>query len=813
MTVATRGIVVFLAPVLLASAATAGDDKVKDYSFFLNRLIDLDGLAVLEDGIRTAQWSSYDRKSKYDEATGKYVDWDANGDSGHYIRVDEQTGEAVMAEIDGPGCIWRIWSANPKGKICFYLDGADKPTYEWDFNDLFDHNKSPFPSPLVWQRRVDLKDGDNPASNCYMPIPFARGCKVTADQAHRQYYHIGYSVFPKEWKVKTFTMERTPEEEATLKKVIESWTNRGQDPQPADGGRTIADTVDLKPGVPVTIGRLEGPGTIRQFLAKVIGPERWVHRKVVLQMYWDGQSRPAVEAPIGDFFGDAWADTPYRSLPMGITDEMSYCFFRMPFSAGAKIVATNQGRQSARLRFNISWQEGRPPAGAGRFHAGWRRDIDSSAFDYPVLECGGKGRFVGCVLFADNIVGGWWGEGDEKIHVDGEKFPSTFGTGSEDYFGDAWGIRYFENACHGYPRREPWDKIRRQACYRWHVSDSIPFEKSFRMTIENYAAVGKNTLKNDYSSMAYWYQAPGGSDFFASVPMEARVPQGPVRAGAIEAETALWIDIGSPGIRIIDDDSLFEPLSKGRGVLISGKSGTRAVFGIPVPQEGLYTLEAVIGGGVATSETVLMQDARPIDGPLPLPAGEVTVELKVTGQPVAGDCCEAIVDFFMLQPCRAFVREWYLIGPFDNTDKAGADKAYGPETDAFQAGRTYGGKGGGQVSWRKIRAREDSVNRGGDFFKQNEHVVIYAYSEAISPDDREVIGHAGSDDGIKVFVNGKCVHTSLKERGLKLDEDTFKVQLKQGRNAVLLKVLQIGGEWGFAFRLDDPKNELRYVLP
>ncbi|MHC4795640.1 MAG: hypothetical protein ACYTF1_03260, partial [Planctomycetota bacterium] len=97
----------------ISSAAPAQTQQVKDYSYFLERLIDLDALPVLSKGIQCKQFSSYDRASRYDEATGKYIKWDANGDRGQYISVDPQTGEALMAQMEAPGCIWRIWSANP----------------------------------------------------------------------------------------------------------------------------------------------------------------------------------------------------------------------------------------------------------------------------------------------------------------------------------------------------------------------------------------------------------------------------------------------------------------------------------------------------------------------------------------------------------------------------------------------------------------------------------------------------------------------------------------------------------------------------
>ena len=119
----------------------------------------------------------------------------------------------------------------------------------------------------------------------------------------------------------------------------------------------------------------------------------------------------------------------------------------------------------------------------------------------------------------------------------------------------------------------------------------------------------------------------------------------------------------------------------------------------------------------------------------------------------------------------------------------------------------------GKVAWKKIHVRDERVTDQGRYFEHNDNIVVYGYVEVESPDDREVKAYVGSDDGVKVFVNGRLVHANPIDRGLKIDEDSFKVSLNKGRNAVLVKLLQGGGTWGFAFRLDDPKDELKYVLP
>jgi hypothetical protein len=133
-------------------------------------------LTHLQSGCQGGLCSSWDRNSK--------TYWGANGDAGQYLRIDPN-GEAVMMEIDGPGVIYRTWSANPMGKIRLHLDGAETPSFEWNFPDLFDGKLPPFIKPLVYRR-----DRPESASDCYLPIPFAKHIKLTADKPHGQYYHF-----------------------------------------------------------------------------------------------------------------------------------------------------------------------------------------------------------------------------------------------------------------------------------------------------------------------------------------------------------------------------------------------------------------------------------------------------------------------------------------------------------------------------------------------------------------------------------------------------------------------------------------------
>ena len=797
--------VLVLALLLVAPSLAA---QVRDYAYFLNELVNLDGLPQLQDGVICAQGSSYDRASKYDPETDTYVNWGANADAGQYIRVDEQTKEGIMAELEGPGCIFRIWSANPQGVIRFYLDGATKPTYEFNFDKLFTGEIEPFIRPLVWQRRIVLGDG-NPASDCYLPIPFAKSCTVTSVVLNEEgastgtpghYYHIGYKLYPKDWKVETFKLPLKAEYKAKLEEVAGLWSACGEDPQPVQDARVQNSTIKVKPGATEKIFDLTGPATIRQFHARLRSKDSYADRNVVLRAFWDGEQAPSVLTPFGDFFGRAVGEKEYRSLPLGMTDQLDYCYWRMPFRKRGTLTVENQGTKEVTIECRFAYTLGEVPENAAYFHAKWRREAFSKTFDYPFLESGGSaGVFVGDLLAIDNLLGGWWGEGDEKVYVDGEKFPSTFGTGSEDYYGDAWGIRWFVNPYHGCPQNEG----RKQVVYRWHISDSIPFSKSFKVTIENYSAFNADR-QNGYASVAYWYQVPGGDDFFAGElpPADERRPSPKlVMAGALEAERLVADESEAT---ILDVPETRDVYSWGRAVAPKGRT-----MKLTIPIEGVdaytFALFSAPNMRIPDQRFTLLYDGKPVGNKVALTPGEHTFTLRLEDTPEATSE-PFVLDYIAMAPYRNYVTEWLVLGPFDNTDDEGYDAAYPPEQKLdFTA--EYEVKDG-KAKWARLAASANGFVNYDAFFKPNEWVLAYACTEIVSPDERDTDLLVGSDDGVKVWVNGQLVHNNHAHRGWRADQDRLNIHLKKGTNTLLIKVDEGVGAWGFSARIVDPDETL-----
>ena len=283
---------------------------------------------------------------------------------------------------------------------------------------------------------------------------------------------------------------------------------------PSGGNADGRSDWPIQPGETRTIADISGAGEIAHVWMTVSSKDDRHLKNLVLRMYWDGESDPSVESPIGDFFGlGNNRYYQYASLPIQIgTDKGLNCFWRMPFAKGAKITVTNDGPLPCiAFYYYIDYRQyDTPSADALKFHAQYRQEFPCAPLqNYVFLEATGRGHYVGCNLSLHLRAGAWWGEGDDMIYIDGAEQPQLHGTGSEDYFCGAWafgesapitfGNPYFgcPLADGGHKRNALWN------VYRYHLEDPIPFTKSIRVTIEHGHA---NDRKDDFASVAYWYQ-------------------------------------------------------------------------------------------------------------------------------------------------------------------------------------------------------------------------------------------------------------------------------------------------------------------
>ncbi|HXY01076.1 MAG TPA: glycoside hydrolase family 172 protein [Candidatus Limnocylindrales bacterium] len=299
------------------------------------------------------------------------------------------------------------------------------------------------------------------------------------------------------------------------------------------------DYRELAPGETLALLDAPGPGEISHIWVTIASRENFHLKKIVLRIFWDGESSPSVEAPIGDFFGLGLGTYfLYQSAPLAVGgDKALNCFFPMPFQKHARVTVTNEGRERVgALYWNIDFRAYPAPLPADTlyFHAQYRQATPNKALvgnktnldgkdNYVWMEATGRGHFVGVTMSVLENADEWWGEGDDMFFIDGEKLPSINGTGSEDYFLGAWdfGGKSFSYPLFGAPVVGPELEGSRWSVYRFHLDSPITFTKSLRATIEHGHA---NDRGDNYYSVAYWYQTEPHAPFPPLPPVESRLP-------------------------------------------------------------------------------------------------------------------------------------------------------------------------------------------------------------------------------------------------------------------------------------------------
>jgi hypothetical protein len=514
-----KRLLIALLPLLMTTLA-ANAAPTLTYADLTRHLWDPEIVARLPlDGEKGAEFSSYDRASRLNSKTGHYENWGANEDQMGVLRMEGE--DSVFAEMKGPGCIWRIWSAAPKeGHVRVIIDG--RTAIDLPFTSYFDGKTAPFNRPhLVYTA--------SRGENNYTPIPYQHSCRIVASPGWGGFYQVSYTTFPRGTRVPSFTMDGV--DNAALDEANAKFGARGENPQPRVTDRNYFQGVDLAGGNSEVVAKIDGPMAISEFKAKIANlpaapDDQKLLRDLAIKITWDDDKQPAVWAPFGDFFGTAPGANTFQSLMSGLkADGTWYSYWYMPFAKSAKIEFVNESDATVHVDFNITTTKlDRPIADYGRFHAKWHRDaflptdLDRT-IDWTILQTQGRGRYVGTMLHIWSRDVGWWGEGDEKFFIDGEKFPSSFGTGSEDYFGYAWcDFHLFDQAMHGQSRAQEGNNGH-TSVHRWQVADNVPFQKSFDGSIEKYFANTRPTL---YAATAYWYLAPGGTDDYAPVPAAQR---------------------------------------------------------------------------------------------------------------------------------------------------------------------------------------------------------------------------------------------------------------------------------------------------
>ncbi len=287
------------------------------------------------------------------------------------------------------------------------------------------------------------------------------------------------------------------------------------------------DAWHIPEGASITLMEEEGPGMITHFWNTVGSYDFFYARALVVRIYYDGMEEPSVEVPLGDFFGVGHgAHKDFTSLPVATSSNgrSRVCYWQMPFRESIKVTVTNENKaiDVNSFYFYINWRKmDELPEDTVYFHARYRQETPAQPGNYKVLKTEGRGHYVGTVLSNFQMETGWFGEGDDFFYIDGAEYPQLLGTGTEDYFNDAWGFREFHTPFHGVTLYEGVFTGDRVSAYRWHITDPVPFSESLYLEFEHKGSifddqapitdfeVGGFIERYDWvSSVAYWYQYP-----------------------------------------------------------------------------------------------------------------------------------------------------------------------------------------------------------------------------------------------------------------------------------------------------------------
>ena len=612
-----RHSVLLLTLSLIGLAATARGGEPVTLASLLAEMVDRDQAARLPaHPFHCLQASSYDR-AQTDPNNPKT--WFANHDYEQFIRTETNEGrkEWVIMEHTGPGAIVRFWAPvhqpTDKQVIRFYFDGAKTPAIAVNYNDLLRGRL--FVKPPLAFVASDEKTVEGVAGDLYLPIPFASGCKITLDGLPF-YYNINYRAYDKDTEVKTFTMADYEAAAPRLKETADALKNEtlvwGYNLESEPSGKTVLDFSASASG-----------SAIRELKVQIDPQDApQVLRSAIITASFDGE--PTIWCPLGEFFGCGARLSPvedwYRSVS---ADGTLTARWPMPYKKSAHFEITDSGKKKAEIKLTALPGDWHWDDRSMHFHATWRHQypIETKAadgtMDWNYLEASGQGIYMGDTLTVFSPVAAWYGEGDERVYVDGEKFPSHLGTGTEDYYGYAWGMAHqFSSPFLSMPRRDSTgrgDWRGYTTTSRLRLLDGVPFQQAlkFDMEIWDWAAT-----KLDYAAGTFWYARPGATCNRAAAPEEAArelIEWPPCKfRGAIECEK-MKILSATTGLAVEEQQSPLEWSGGAQRWVRATKPGD--------------AIEMLVAEGIKSPRRVTLYATKSYDYGI--------LRLSVNGQPVA----------------------------------------------------------------------------------------------------------------------------------------------------------------------------------
>ncbi|MBL7110897.1 MAG: DUF2961 domain-containing protein [Bacteroidales bacterium] len=507
-------------------------------------MVDLERLSTYPSpNYKMVQFSSYDHRSTVPGGP----EWWANSDGfggepepnfEEVITYDQETGmgEFVIADVEGPGAIVRLWTAAMEGEITMYIGDMNNPYYEGPARNFFQqpynyYFEGDYIDEELFEKAFCQRDA------CYAPIPFAERLRVTwkgnLNEIH--FYQMQVRLYEKYTMLMSFSQLDIREYSEVINRVAGILADPDKNFPYSKGNSKIKFDITLKPGESLEALQLEGSAAIEKLVLKVDSDDPDLAlRQTIMHISFDEYPWAQVQSPVGDFFGAAPGINPYQSLPFTVDpDGTMTCRYVMPFENSCKILFQNLGDQDVIVTGSVSSKDYNWDGSSMHFRARWRADHNLypsvyHTYDVPFLIAAGKGTYVGTTSILMNPAdvptpwGNWWGEGDEKVFVDFGEVPSLFGTGSEDYYNYSWSSPdiFFFPFC-GQPRNDGPGNRGFVTNYRWHISDPIPFEREIRFYMELYTH--RPTPGLSYARIGYHYARPGlTDDHFPIMPEDVR---------------------------------------------------------------------------------------------------------------------------------------------------------------------------------------------------------------------------------------------------------------------------------------------------
>jgi hypothetical protein len=567
---------------IIASVAISHSDPITTESL-VQEMVDLSRLTRRSEfAYKTVEASSYDRAS----LTPGNEAWFANADAAQYIRVEQNQGreEFVMGDFKGPGALVRFWSANPEGVARFYFDGEEVPRLVAKMSDLLQGRVEPWGDFFSYR--------SSQGTNLYYPFPFEKSLKVTvsrisvSDKAPSIYYQLNTRLYEPGTPTESFVPDGRVEVPKRVFKqgnesVVKKFVVLGKSSYEVKLSAKEASQIER-----FSVTRLsELP---EELLPSPLSPES-VMNHVEVDWTFDGQQ--SVRVPLPDFFGAGVLPSKLETM-VSVVDgsRRMTSYLPMPFKKSAVLKLVNHNDGPMEFQVDLSLRTGVKADYV--LHGQWRSDLQNSRpiRDMNLVNFEGEGRYVGTVLHVQNPNTNWWGEGDEKVYVDGEAFPSWFGTGTEDYFGYAWcDPTPFSRPYHGQSRADGPANAGQVGNVRWHVMDDIPFKRKIQFDLEMWHWADTTSR---YHTTAFWYALP--SKWKApAIPVgalkiiEGVMPPPPVE-GAIEGESMIRIVSGGSA-----EEQSFDGLSRSKQLWWKdAQVGDSLVLKFEVPESGKFLLVA-----------------------------------------------------------------------------------------------------------------------------------------------------------------------------------------------------------------------------